>query len=144
MALQARGMYKLIIRPFVEHKISQEGWQFLLKHTAPQQTNYPRKLSAIHFDGELICIQAMSSMDMENISRKLIEYGFRWSEDWIDCDFGWFEFNLPPLDWLEAKTARPQKEGLEAVEIWQMRNSVVNFFVSLDGRLFVRGEDYTW
>lgn len=143
MALIARGMYKLILRVGVEQNISQEGWRFVLSETLPTPWEMER-LGTPSFDGEILCIGAMSPMDMSDISDQLMSFGFRWSEDLQDSDFAWFAFELPKLNWLEAVTARPLKQDLPEVELWQLRGSRLQYFAGHDGRVWWRGSDYVW
>lgn len=143
MALIARGMYKLILRVNVEQEISQEGWRFVISEVLPNHWGN-EKLGAPTFDGEILCIQAMSPMDMSFVSEKLMSFGFRWSEDLDGADFAWFEFNVPNLDWLEEVSATPLRRGLREVVLWQLRGSRLDYFADDEGRVWWRDNDYSW
>lgn len=143
MALIARGMYKLLLRVHVDQDISQEGWRFLLSEMLPTLWE-GRRIGTPSFDGEILCVGAMNPMDMTAISERLISFGFRWFEGQTDSDFSWFAFDLPKLDWLEAVQARPMREELPEVELWQLRGSQLQYFVDHDGHVWWRGEDYEW
>lgn len=143
MALIARGMYKLLLRVHVDQDISQDGWRHLISEMQPSVWE-GRQLGSPSFDGEILCISAMSPMDMSAESEMLMNYGFRWSLDLIGADFAWFSMELPKLEWLESKTARPLKAGLPPVELWQLRGSQLQFFVDHEGRVWRRGVDYDW
>lgn len=45
---------------------------------------------------------------------------------------------------LEEITAKPIKKKLQPVELWQMKNSNIDWFVTHEGKIRLRGEDYEW
>lgn len=143
MALISRGMYKLLLRTSVEQEIKQEGWRFVLSETLPALWEGER-IGTPAFDGEILCISAMNSMDMSDISDQLMSFGFRWSKDLVGADFAWFAFESPQLEWLEVILAQPMREGLSEVELWQLSGSKLQYFVGHDGRVWRRGSDYDW
>lgn len=143
MALIARGMYKLLLRVDVEQDISQKGWKFILSQVLPTPWN-DRQLGTPSFDGEIVCIEAMSSMDMSAISRVLMSFGFRWSRDLGGADFAWFAVEYPKLEWLEVVQAQPLQAELPEVELWMLSGSQSQYFADHQGRVWWRGEDYDW
>jgi len=143
MALIARGMYKLILRTNVRQEINQDGWRFVISNVLPWIRDDER-LGCPTFDGEILVIQAMNHMDLSSISEELLDYGFRWTEDLTGADFAWFAFEAPKLKWLEEVSARPLKDDLPDVDLWQLRGSQLGYFVDFDGRVWWRGRDYEW
>jgi hypothetical protein len=45
---------------------------------------------------------------------------------------------------LEEITAKPIKKKLQPVELWQMKNSNIEWFVIHEGKIRLRGEGYEW
>lgn len=132
MALPARGILKLIINPYARRDVSPWAFKYLLERST-EPTNW---------DGEILLIPSMSSMEMEQVSSQLMGYGFYWEKGRRDSDFAW-AIDMPELDWLEQVKARPLKKGLDQVVLWQKRHSTVDWFAAF-GQIYRRGEDYEW
>lgn len=114
MAIAVMPFYSIVLRVFVEQDISQRGWRTLMLQAALGR-----------FDGEIMALGAMNSMDLEHQIEMLEEFGYKHPRHGDEADFAVFESGIGKMPyWLECVKVNSLDDE-RIWDAWKLRDSEV-------------------